>query len=94
MTVRDRWTLLIGALFLIGVGVYVAKNLRVTTDIEHFIAEEEDRRLASMSRQIMDSELSRTMVLTLSSEDPAIVPEASRRFEALLPPFPMLSGGT
>lgn len=61
---RAEWRrfLLVGSL-LAALLAYVVLSFRVTTDIHHFLPLSEDRELAVLSRQIADSELSRTMIL-------------------------------
>lgn len=72
---------------------WVATHLRVTTDITRFVPDAEDRRWAALSRQIADSELSRTMILALEAETTDGATRASRRMEALLRADPRLADG-
>jgi predicted exporter len=40
------------------------RRMAVTTDITHFLADETDAKLAGISRQLAQSELTRTMILS------------------------------
>lgn len=63
---------------------YVVARFEVTTDVSEFLPDAEGRALAQLSREIADSELSRTLVLTLEAADQAEAVRASRAFEAAL----------
>ncbi len=80
----ERARLTAAALLLFGLIGYVAARFEVTTDIVDFLPDGEGRVLASLSREIADSELSRTMILTLEASDLASALRASRAFEAAL----------
>jgi len=60
---------------------FVVAHFEITTDINHFLPDAGDDRLATLSREIADSELSRTMILTLTAEDLDGALQASRSFE-------------
>ncbi len=92
MIPKDKRPVLVGALLLAALGAYVAARFEVTNDIGEFLPDAGDRELSSLSRQIAESELSRTMVLVLNG-DAAIVPEASRAFEAALRAEPRVADG-
>lgn len=76
--------------FVVGIGVlvlvagYVALRFEVTTDLDHFLPQAADREVAALSRQIADSELSRTMILAIEAPDRDAAAAASRSFEAAL----------
>lgn len=53
------------ALVLLALGVYAGLRFEVTTDITHFLPSASDRALATLSRSIAESGLSRTMVLSV-----------------------------
>ncbi|MBK9753480.1 MAG: MMPL family transporter [Nannocystis sp.] len=77
---------LLGWLLLAGLAVLCWSRMAVTTDITHFMADESDARLAGISRQLAQSELTRTIVLSVQAEgdDPAPALAAARRLgEAL-----------
>ena len=82
---RAEWRrfLLVGSL-LAALLAYVVLSFRVTTDIHHFLPLSEDRELAVLSRQIADSELSRTMILAIEAQDVETALRASRAFEDAL----------
>jgi len=63
---------------------YVFGNFRVTTDIAHFLPDRVDDELARLSREISESELSRTMILAVEAPSEASALRASRDFEAAL----------
>ena len=66
MTQRSRrWLALLVAA---GLAAYCASELRVRTDITAFMPAGSDTVLASLSQQLSDSELSRTVVLVLGAE--------------------------
>ena len=77
---------LLGWLLLVGLAALCWSRMAVTTDITHFMADESDARLAGISRQLAQSELTRTIVLSVQAEgdDPAPALAAARRLgEAL-----------
>ncbi|MBK7829395.1 MMPL family transporter [Nannocystis sp.] len=77
---------LLGWLLLAGLAALCWSRMAVTTDITHFMADESDARLAGISRQLAQSELTRTIVLSVQAEgdDPAPALAAARRLgEAL-----------
>ena len=59
----------LGWLLLIGLALVCWSRMAVTTDITHFMADESDARLAGISRQLAQSELTRTIVLSVQGED-------------------------
>jgi len=72
------------ALILGGLTLWVAFNFKVTTDIHHFLPDSKEDNVAALSGQLAKSELSRTMVLALSSANKTILSQASREFEKSL----------
>jgi predicted exporter len=63
-----RWLpVVIAALWLAAMGLIVATKMAVTTDITHFLAAGDDARLASLSRQLAESELTKTTILVIGS---------------------------
>lgn len=100
MTLRERIHGVLGIACLALLLVYVVLNFRVTTDIQHFLPTAEDREVAALSRQIAESELSRTMILALEAPDTATALRASRALEDALrrdertgPAISFLEGG-
>jgi predicted exporter len=80
---RGQRVLVSGLLFGL-LSIFVASRFVVTADITHFLPDADDRALAALSRQIMDSELSRTLILAVETPDLATSLVASRAFEAAL----------
>lgn len=87
----ERWRLAAVAAIVLALGAYVAARFEVTTDVTEFLPDAEDRALASLSREIADSELSRTMILALEAADLDSALRASRAFEAALRADPRLA---
>lgn len=88
----ERVRLVAAAIFVLCLIGYVFVRFEVTTDVTEFLPDSEDRALASLSREIADSELSRTMILALEASDLASALRASRAFEAALRGDPRISG--
>ena len=55
----------------VGMIVFCALRLRVTTDITHFLPAGTDHRLAELSRRLADSSLTRTLILDVGGVGPA-----------------------
>lgn len=64
----------LAGLLLALMAVFVGLRLELTTDITHFLAAGDDARLAKLSRQLADSELTKTTILLVRSEDGAREP--------------------
>jgi predicted exporter len=67
------WTVLCALL-----AVYSIRGLDFSTDILNFMPDGRGAELAQISRQLAQSDLARTMVLTLSAQDPARAVAAAR----------------
>jgi predicted exporter len=65
---RTAW-LALAAFFFLGLGVFVARHLEVSTGVTHFLATGQERELSAVAREIAESALARTMVLALSAPD-------------------------
>lgn len=78
--------MVIGALLLAAMAVFVGLRLELTTDITHFLAAGEDARLAKLSRQLADSEQTKTTILVIGSEsgDQAEAVAAAQAMAAML----------
>lgn len=76
--------LAIGVLLFAVLSIFVAANFRVTTDISRFLPDVVDDEIAALSREIADSELSRTMILAIEAPSLTSALEASRAFEEVL----------
>jgi predicted exporter len=69
---RSRWLpVWIGLALMIAMGVFVALRLELTSEITHFLAAGDDARLAKLSRQLADSELTKTTILVVDAEGEA-----------------------
>ena len=66
--------LVIGTCVLLALGAFVALRFEVTTDLYAFLPEADDRELGALSHQIAQSELSRTMVLSIEAIGGTIPP--------------------
>jgi predicted exporter len=64
------------------------QRIVVTTDITHFLADETDAKLAGISRQLAQSELMRTVILSVHGEDPAAARQAAKEMAASLQDHP------
>ena len=62
-----RWLFLAAVMASAG---FVALRFQVSTDITHMLPSAEDQRLARLARQLADSDLSRTMILSVGHDDP------------------------
>jgi len=82
MTPGERRRLILAVALLVSLVAYVVVNFRVTTDIGEFLPDREDGELARLSREIADSELSRTMILAVEG------PDTRRRFARAVPSRP------
>lgn len=74
---------MVALLFLLSVGV-VAARFSITADILAFMPAGEDRAVAALSREIAQSDLSRTVVVSLVGPGPEVLAEASVAFEEAL----------
>jgi predicted exporter len=79
---RQRLLALLG--LVLALAVFVTTRFSLTTDVTAFLPDPDDRELAALSREIMNSDLSRTMVLTIGAEQARTAAHASREFEARL----------
>ena len=100
MNSAERGRLVAGGLLFLALLAYVVLHFRVTTDISHFLPDESGGTLSALSREIANSELSRTMILAIEAKDTQTAIRASREFEAQLrldprvgPAISFLEGG-
>ena len=84
MTERRGLRAAIGFVALAVLALVCWRRIAVTTDITHFLADETDAKLAGISRQLAQSELMRTMILSLHGEDPASARQAALEIAAAL----------
>jgi predicted exporter len=81
---REYASLGVSLLVLAALGAYVALHYAVTTDVSVLLPADGNRELLALTRQVAESELGRTMVLTLGAADADTRVPASRSFEAAL----------
>jgi predicted exporter len=82
---RTRWGFVIAVtLALCGLGVYVVRALKVTNDITSFLPEGSDREISRIARELADSELARTMILTVEAPSSAEAAAATKELGAIL----------
>ena len=82
MSARAR--LLLAAAAAAAMTIFCATRLRVTTDITHFLPSGADHRLAGLSRQLADSSLTRTLILSVGAPDAAAARAAAAALAARL----------
>ncbi|MCA9701018.1 MAG: hypothetical protein KC431_26060, partial [Myxococcales bacterium] len=78
---KSRWLpVWVGALLLVAMGLFVGLRFEQTSEITHFLAAGEDARLARLSRQLAESELTKTTILVVDAtrEGEGEPPEAAR----------------
>jgi predicted exporter len=73
------WAVLCAAL-----GLYSLRGMEFSTDITNFMPDGNGAELARVSRELVQSDLARTMVLTLHAEDPARARAAARELAEAL----------
>ncbi|MCZ6782696.1 MAG: MMPL family transporter [Proteobacteria bacterium] len=56
---------------LIGMAIYCALHLRIETNVLHFMPRDSDSERARVSARLADSDLTRTMALSIGGDDPA-----------------------
>jgi predicted exporter len=81
---REYLSLGVSLLVLAGLGGYVALRYAVTTDVSVLLPPDDNGELLALTRQVAESELGRTMVLTLTAADESKLVAASSDFEAAL----------
>jgi predicted exporter len=62
---RDRTKVLIAAAVLSAMAVFCALKMRVSSDVTQFLPGAQDRQLARIGAQLVDSSLTRTMILSV-----------------------------
>ena len=63
-----------------GAALFCALRLKVTTDITHFLPAGSDHRLATLSRRLADSTLTRTLIVSIGGPTPEAVHGAAVAF--------------
>jgi predicted exporter len=91
MTRREALYLAFGAVLLTIMALYCVCTLRIGNDITHFLPADTDARLASLSRAIAASDLSRTMVLAVDGPDTPTAARGASALAAALRPLPEIA---
>ncbi|HEX6239390.1 MAG TPA: MMPL family transporter [Polyangiales bacterium] len=84
MSRGERIAFWLTLLLLAVAGAYVARNFSVTTDVSALLPADRDHETLRLVREVAESELGRTMVLTLGAPDSATALAATRAFEQAL----------
>jgi predicted exporter len=84
--VKSRERIAFGStlLVLLAIAAYVATHFAITTDISALLPADRDQQTLSLVRQVAESELGRTMVLTLGGPDAVTTLSATRKLEDAL----------
>lgn len=86
---RGDWLVLaLGVLASLAMGAYLAVGLQVTTDISHLLPSVQDKRLGEVARALAESELTRTMILTVGAPDIGTAKAAAAELAAELAKLP------
>ena len=85
---HDRLSLALGVVAIVAMALFLVLRLEVTTDITHFLPSLEDKRLAQMAKQLAESDLTRTMVLSVGAADPQLARAGARDLAAALRKHP------
>ena len=80
----DRWKVLAAAAVLTAMAVFCALRMRVSTDVTQFLPGAEDRQLARIGAQLVDSSLTRTMILSVEAPSQAQAIAAGKQLAGLL----------
>ena len=80
----ERRALAAGTLALVALGLFTALELRVVTDIAHFLPEGASADDVRLAREIEAGELSRTMVVVVDAPDEEAAATASAILWVLL----------
>ncbi len=91
MNSREWPRLLVGAVVLGLLAWFVTANLRLTTDITHFVPGGAVDSSLALARQVAVGELSRTMVVLVETRDGDEAAVVSREFEQLLRDDPIVT---
>ena len=84
MTARRISTLTLGAVLFAAMAAYTWARLEPTTGVTHFLAADSELELAAISKQLADSVLTRTMILSVGAPDDEQAKEAAREWSAVL----------
>jgi len=70
----------LASVLFLGLGIFVARNLALSTGIAHLLPESRDQELARVSSGLVDSPVTRTMVLAIRGPDLDTAMLAARRW--------------
>ena len=88
MNTRSVAPLGLAALLFRGMGVFTARHLELSAGLTHFLSAESEVRLASLSAQIADSALTRTMILSLGAPAVETATAAAQEWAQVLESHP------
>jgi predicted exporter len=88
MTARPIRVLGPGAALFVALGLFAASRLELATGVTHFLSGARDVELASVSAQIADSVLTRTMILSIEAPDISTAVAAARDWAPVLAAHP------
>ncbi|MGH0035899.1 MAG: MMPL family transporter [Myxococcota bacterium] len=88
MSPRQALPVALALLAFGAMAAFVATQLRLTTGIASLLSESSEQTLARVSARLMDSPLTRTMVVSITAEDPAASIAVAERFAARLADHP------
>ncbi len=88
---RDRVQAALVTIVLVLMSAYCLWRFEITTDITYFLPTGTDQRLLNLSRAIADSELTRTMILSVSAPDEESASAASGELAGRLSTHPQVA---
>lgn len=88
---RAKLQLGVGAALLVAMGGFCAARLQVSTDVTHFLASAGPMELVRISRQLAQSDLNRSMVLSLKGSSPEAALLAGEQIRAALKDHPQVA---
>ncbi len=88
---RDRVQAAVVTIVLVLMSAYCLRRFKITTDITYFLPTGADQRLLNVSRAIADSELTRTMILSVAAPDEESASAASGELAAKLSTHPQVA---
>jgi predicted exporter len=78
----------LAVILFLAMGVYIARNLELSTGIAHLLSESSEQELALVSSNLVDSSLTRSMVLAVSGPDLDTAMAAARQWAVVLDGHP------
>jgi predicted exporter len=88
VTRQHKIGLVAGVALLVLLSIFCVARFRVTTAITHFVSAGDDVRMAEIARLVADSELTRTMVLSIEGPDTRTALSAAARLADLIRDHP------